>query len=129
MFIHAHWSHNGALVTGGSVSWTFELSYAKGHDQQEFSASKLITATQLASSMQYRHMIAETSMTATTESATAFAVAQMEIDAILMCRVFLSANNMIVSGGGAPAPFLHFVDMHYQSTNIGTKNKAPNFWA
>ena len=128
MFIHAHWSHTATTVTGGSVSWTFELSYAKGHDQGSFSATKLITATQNASTAQYRHMIAETSMTAATESATAFDVATMETDAVLMCKVYLSANNMTVSGGGVPAPFLHFVDVHYQSTNVGTKNRSPNFW-
>jgi hypothetical protein len=53
----------------------------------------------------------------------------METDAVLMCNVHLSANNMTVSGGGVPAPFLHFVDVHYQSTNVGTKNRAPSFWA
>jgi len=128
IFIHSHWSHAATTVTGGSVSWTFELSYAKGHDQAAFSATKLITATQNANSTQYQHMVAETSMTAVTESATAFAVGIMEPDAVLMCRVYLSANNMTVSGGGVPAPFLHFVDLHYQSTNIGTKNRSPNFW-
>jgi hypothetical protein len=128
IFIHGHWSHNGTAVTGGTVSWTFELSYAKGHGQAPFSAPKLITATQAASATQYMHMVAETSMTAATESATAFNVALMEPDAVLMCRVYLSANNMTVSGGGVPSPFLHFVDLHYQSTNIGTKNRAPNFW-
>lgn len=128
VFIHGHWSHNGTTVTGGTVSWTFELSYAKGHGQAAFSSPKLVTATQTASTTQYMHMVAETSMTAATESSTAFAVALMEPDAVLMCRVYLSANNMTVSGGGVPAPFLHFVDLHYQSTNVGTKNRAPNFW-
>lgn len=128
VFIHAHWSHNGALVTGGSVSWTFELSYAKGHQQAAFSATKLITATQNASTTQYMHMVAETAMTASTESATAFDNEIIEPDAVLMCRVYLSANNMTVSGGGVPNPFLHFVDLHYQTTNVGTKNKSPNFW-
>lgn len=128
IFIHAHWSQAATTVTGGSTSWTFELSYAKGHDQAAFSATKLITATQNANTTQYQHMVAETSMTAVTESATAFAVGIMEPDAVLMCRVYLSANNMTVSGGGVPAPFLHFVDLHYQSTNVGTKNRSPSFW-
>jgi hypothetical protein len=26
------------------------------------------------------------------------------------------------------APFLHYVDIHYQSTGIGTKQKSPPFW-
>ena len=37
---------------------------------------------------------------------------------------YLAANTM---DGGA-LPFLSFCDIHYQSTGIGTKNKAPNFY-
>lgn len=127
IFIHSHWSHTSATVTGGSVSWTFEISYARGHGQEAFSAPKLITVTQNASGVQFMHMVAETSMTASTETATAFANSIMEPDAVLMCRVYLSANN-ITDSVAQPAPFLHFVDLHYQSTNVGTKNKAPGFW-
>jgi len=43
-------------------------------------------------------------------------------------RVYLSANNMTVSGGAVPDPFLHQVDIHYQSTAIGTKKRFPSFW-
>lgn len=128
IFIHSHWSHNSTLVTGGSVSWTFELSYAKGHNQAAFTAPINVTVTQNPSTTQYQHMVAETSMTSATGSATSFAVGLMEPDGVLMCRVYLSANNLTVSSGVAPAPFLHFVDLHYQSTSVGTKNKMPNFW-
>lgn len=31
--------------------------------------------------------------------------------------------------GGAAKPFIHYVDVHYQSTGIGTKQKAPDFYA
>lgn len=49
----------------------------------------------------------------------------LEVDGLLLVRTFLSANTM----NGTPAQFLHTVDLHYQSTNVGTKNKAPNFYA
>jgi len=43
-------------------------------------------------------------------------------------RLYLSANNITVASGSVPAPFLLEADIHYQSTNIGTKQKAPNFY-
>ena len=31
--------------------------------------------------------------------------------------------------GGSGKLFIHTCDIHYQSTNIATKNKAPNFYS
>ena len=36
LYVHVHWSHNSALVTGGSTTWGFELIYAKGHNHRMF---------------------------------------------------------------------------------------------
>jgi hypothetical protein len=129
ILIHAHWSHTGALVTGGSVTWGFEISYAKGHTQQAFSEPILVTVAQNASTTQYMHMIAETTMTSEAGGLTTLPIGDMEVDGVLNCRVYLDSNDMTVSGGGVPLPFLHFVDLHYQSTNVGTKNKVPSFYA
>lgn len=128
IFIHAHWSHNSATVTGGNVTWGFEILYAKGHNQQAFGATSVdIAVLQDASLIQRQHMVAETAMTSVSGGASTLAVGQVEPDGVLMCRVFLDANN-ITDSVVQPKPFLHFVDLHYQSTNIGTKNKSPSFW-
>ena len=129
IFIHAHWSHNSALVTGGSVTWGFELVYAKGHDQDAFDAPVIVSVAQAASTTAYQHMVAETAMTSVSGGLTTLPVGDIEPDGVIMCRVYLDSNDLTVSAGGIPEPFLHFVDLHYQSTNVGTKNKAPSFWA
>lgn len=125
VFIHAHWSHNAADVTAGTVTWGFELLYAKGHNQDAFDAPILVSVSQAASTIQYQHMVAETSITSVSGSGTTFPVASLEPDGVLMCRVYLDSNDMT---GTSPLPFLHFVDLHYQSTNVGTRSKTPNFW-
>lgn len=128
LFIHAHWSHNSAVVTGGSVTWGFEITYAKGHQQQAFGTPILVSVSQAANTNQYQHMVAETSMTSIPGGGTTLAVGQIEVDGVMMCRVYLDSNDLTVSGGGVPLPFLHFVDLHYQSTNVGTKGKSPSFY-
>lgn len=128
IFIHAHWSHNATTVTGGAVTWGFELIYAKGHNQDAFDTPIFVSVAQSASVVRYQHLVAETTMTSTSGSGTTFPVATMEPDGIIMCRLYLDSNDITVSSGGIPEPFLHFVDLHYQSTSIGTKNKSPNFW-
>ncbi len=127
--IHAHWSHAATTVTGGSVTFGFECMYAKGHNQAVFPAPVTITVAQNASTTQYQHMIAETVASVSGGSGVLLDMDLLEADGLIQCRVYLDANNMTVSGGGVPEPFIHAVDIHYQSTNVATKNRSPSFYA
>jgi hypothetical protein len=126
--IHTHWSHNSPLVTGGSVTWGFELIYAKGHNQAAFSAPIVITEFQTANPIQYQHMVCEAPASIIGGSANMLDSNDLEVDGMIFGRVYLAANALTVSGGGVPAPFLHQVDIHYQSTGVPTKQRAPDFW-
>lgn len=127
LFIHAHWSHNSTLVTGGSVTWNFESTYAKGFDQAAFSTPLTVAVVQNASTTQYQHMVAEGAMSVSGGSGTQLNSDVIEVDGVIFCTFSLNSND-ITSSGAVPNPFLHFVDIHYQSTNVSTKNKAPNFY-
>lgn len=124
LHIHAHWSHASTTVTSGSVTWSFEVIYAKGHNQAAFSAPITTSVTQSASTTQYQHMIAEVQLSAASPSASQLNTSLLEVDGLIEVRCYLSANSM----NGTPEPYLKFVDIHYQSTGIPTKNKAPNFY-
>lgn len=124
LYIHAHWSHIDAAVLSGSVTWDFEVSYARGYDRGAFPASVICQATQDASFVQYQHMIAETQLSISGGSATQLDTDFIEIDGIIMGRVELTANSMT----GVPEPFLHFIDIHYQSTGIATKLRNTPFY-
>jgi hypothetical protein len=128
IYLHFHWSHNSTLVTGGNVTWGAHVTHAKGHNRGAFSAEVNPTVTGNASTTQYQHMIDELQLSDSTPGATQIDTDDLEVDGLILVHVYLSANN-ITSSGAVPDPFLHFVDIHYQSTNIGTKNKAPDFYA
>ena len=128
MFIHAHWSHISAAVTSGDVTWSFEATYSKGHLQgadSVFGATKTVSVTQAASTTQYEHHIAEVQLSAPGGSVTQLDSSKFEPDGIILVRLYLSANTI----SAATDPFCHFADIHYQSTGIGTKQKAPNFYS
>lgn len=125
VYIHAHWSHADASVSSGGVSWSFEVTWAKGFNQSAFAAPVTATATQTASTTQYKHMVAEVQLSATSPSGSQVDTDGLEVDGLFLVRTYLSANTM----NGTPEPFLHTVDLHYQTTNIGTLNKAPDFYA
>jgi len=125
--LHFHWSHISTLVTGGSVTWGYEITYAKGHNQAAFIAPVSGTFAGNASTTQYQHIITETQISAASPSGSQIDSDNLEPDGVLVVRVYLSANN-ITSSGAVPDPFLHFSDVHYQSTNIATKDKVPDFY-
>lgn len=128
IFIHVHWSHTSLFVTGGSVTWGLETMYSKGHNQGAFSAPITIAIQQSASTTQYQHMIAETAASTPGGSGTQFDTAILETDGIFQSRIYLDSNDLTVSAGGIPDPFVHFVDIHYQSTGVPTKQRQPDFW-
>ena len=128
IFFHVHWSHIGTLVTGGTAVFTYEASYGIGHDQGVFGASVTGTITETASTTQYRHMISEIQLSAASPTAAQIDTDDIEIDAVILMRLEFTTNNITVSGGGVPNPFVHFLDIHYQTTTIGTKQKAPDFY-
>lgn len=128
LYIHTHWSHIGTLVTGGTVTWQFISTYAKGHNQAAFPAEVTTTVSPTASTTQYQHMVSEAQLSTSGGSASLLDTDNLEPDGLILMKITLTANAITVSGGGAPDPFLHTADIHYQSTGIGTKAKAPNFY-
>ena len=126
--LHFHWSHNSANVTGGSITLGADVTYAKGHDQAAFAATINPTLSPNASTTQYRHLVSEVQLSAGSPSATQIDTDDLEPDGLILARVYLAANN-ITSNNGVPDPFIHEVDVHYQSTNMATKNNAPDFYA
>jgi hypothetical protein len=128
IFLHFHWSHTGTFVTGGTVTFEYEASYAKGHNQAPFPASVSGTITGTASTTQYQHILSEIQLSASSPSGSQIDSDDLEPDGVIIMRGGLNANNMTVSGGGVPDPFIHYVDIHYQSTGVATKDKAPDFY-
>lgn len=122
IYVHVHWSANTAVSnTSGIPTFTIEATYAKGHGQMNFSNNVTVTVanTYIAP---YRHMISETTLTANNGTGGKLRSNDIEPDGIIMIRTKLTTNSMVT------APFVHYVDLHYQSTGIGTKNKAPSFY-
>lgn len=122
MYIHVHWAHNSASVTGGSTTWEFTVTYAKGYSQQVFHTPKILTVTQDVVNTPLTHQIAETKLSVVGGSATQLNSSDIETDGIILVQTKLLNNTTGTN------PFMMFCDIHYQSTGLGTKNKNFNFW-
>ena len=128
IFLHFHWSTN-VVVTGGTLTFEYEITYAKGHAQAPFLASVSGTVVSAAASItQYTHELTEIQISASSPSGSQIDTDDLEPDGVIIATAGLNANNLTVGGGGVPDPFIHYVDIHYQSTNIATKDKVPDFY-
>lgn len=123
MYIHTHWSHSNPTVPSGVITWGFELLYAKGYSRQSFNATaSVVTVSASLAVPQYQHEISEIPFTNGDGSGGLINRNNLEPDGIFLVRCYLQSNT------GTVAPFLHFCDMHYQSTGIGTVNRNYNFY-
>ena len=132
LFIHAHWACNSSVIdeSSSSVTWGFEMTYAKGYSQMGFSDSKTLSLVCPAKALLRNHHISEIGCSTPGGSGSQLDTNSIEPDGLLVCRVFLISNDITTTDGSAlPAPFLFGVDIHYQSTSIGTKNKNFPFYA
>jgi hypothetical protein len=128
MYIHVHWSHNGTAISG-SATFTHYTMYAKGHNQANFPAeiTSAITyaTTNITTTPQYRHRVDEIQLSTTGGSASTLNTSDLEVDGVILMRLKLTALPTITAGN----LFIHTADIHYQSTGLPTKQKAPNFYA
>ena len=81
-----------------------------------------------ASTVQYQHILTEVQYSAVSPTGLQIDTATLEPDSVIELTFEVDANDITVSGGGVPDIFIHYVDVHYQSTNITTKEKAPDFY-
>ena len=132
LYLHVHWSHNGTVISG-NYTGTFNYSYAKGHNQAAFHAPKTVSVTyattNVATTPQYRHRIEEVIFTTATAGGTATLLdkAIIEPDGLVLVN-FSQTAIPTITGGTIAEPFVHRIDIHYQSTNMPTKQKAPDFY-
>ena len=126
LHFHVHWSHNGTAISGNAV---FDFYYSIGKRDGTFGAEKDLTITyatvDVATTPRYGHRVNETQMTAATATATLAATSEVEVDALCIGTLKLTTLPTITGG----SLFIHTCDIHYQSNNVGTKNKQSNFYA
>ena len=131
LYLHVHWSHNGTSL-GGAFSGNATFTYAKGHNQANFSVEKTLPITyntvDITATPQYRHRIDEVQLSIVGGSATQLDSSAIEPDGLILLN-YTQGGIPAITGGSPNEPFVHRIDIHYQSTNIGTKNRVTGFYA
>lgn len=130
LYIHLHWGHHGTAISGSLVV-TFGATCAKGHNQQDFPAEVApvltVSTPNIATIPQYRHRVDEIQLSASSPSATQLNNADIEPDTVILIGFEVTTEPTITGGVVNKTAFFE-IDIHYQSTNIATKDKIPDFY-
>lgn len=130
VYVHLHWEHNGATITGNFTA-TITYSYCKGHSQGTRTAEKTVTVTyatvDIATTPASMTRIDEVQLSSAGGSATLIDSALIEPDGVFTMQVKLTSLPTITGGSPNKVAIL-YCDIHAQSTGIGTKQKAPPFY-
>ena len=131
-YLHAHIRHNGTSISGDLVV-TFDVTYNYGHSRvgSPSSIQKVLTipsATIAADLPQYDTHIADILIAQSGGGAGLLDSDQWQPDDDIMVKMTVTTLPTI-TGGTTNKIFIPYVDIHCESTGIGTKNSAPDFWA
>ena len=118
VYPHVHWSPGNNADTG-TVRWCIEYSIAKGYGAGAFPTTTTIALEQAADGTLYNHYI--------TEASDAQAFDALEVDSILMMRIYRDGTHANDTFSGDA--FGLFVDVHFQEDRmIGTPYRNPDFY-
>lgn len=116
--VHVHWSTNG--IDTNSVKWEFQMTYAKGHDQEFFNAPVTYIVEGLPNrtvSGAWRHYVTEVPIDE--------AIIGLEPDTLVLVTLRRLSNGATENMDGV---FGMTVDFHYEADRDSTPNRSPNFY-
>jgi hypothetical protein len=107
------------------------MAYAKGHGQEVFpvevNRTLTVSTPDIATIPRWGHRTDETQISAASPAASQFDSDLIEPDGLLLVH-FDVTTIPTITGGSPNEPAVLTLDLHYQSTGIGTKQKSPDFW-
>lgn len=129
IYLHIHWSQISTTNTGGTLDFKYTAIYSKGHNQAAFTGTPITdTFTSAdAGTIQYQQHITEAIISGASATAALFDRDDLEPDGVILMTLEMDSNDLTDSSG-VTNPFIHYVDIHYQSTNLATKDKVPDFY-
>jgi hypothetical protein len=131
--IHVHCGQNGTAIAGNFILQIYAL-WCKGFNQPnqifeaEVTPNISETVTSVSTHPRWGHFISEIQLSNAGGDSTHIDVSKLEVDGIFLISAKVINIPTITGSASSNLPFIFTLDLHYQSTNIATKAKAPNFY-
>lgn len=131
IFFHPHWGHNGTAISGSFVLDYF-VTYAKGHGQDIFPAeidlTQTIVTTDITTHPRWSHEVDDIQLSVSGGGASQLDTDLLEPDGIIEMAVVTTTIPTITGSAASNLPYIFEIDVHYQSTDIATKQRVPDFY-
>jgi hypothetical protein len=133
VFLHVHWGHNGTAIAGtftvaAYASWCKGFNQAGNVFNAEITATISETVTNVAGHPRWGHFVTEVQLSTPGGSGSMLNTSLLEVDGLFLVSLKVTSIPTITGSATTNAPYIFTSDIHYQSTNIGTKAKAPPFY-
>ena len=99
--------------------YTIEGKLAQSAEYNKFS--------DITNSPQHCHRVDEINLTSVGGSASTLDIAEIEVDGLIEMHYDV-VTIPTITGGTGNEPYFFTLDIHYQSTGIGTKSKDPDYY-
>lgn len=130
LYLHIHWGHQGTAISGSFVL-TWKAIYSKGYTQDLFGTEityvQTISTPDISTYGQYYHNVSEFKLSTPGGSSSQLNTTLIEPDGLIIAQ--LTATTIpTITGGVTNEPFIFLADVHYQSKQVSTRNRTPNFY-
>jgi len=127
LYLHLHWGHNGTDISGSLVV-DYNISYGSrdGAFVTPITPTQTISSLAIGNTPQYAQRVDEFQISQSGGGVNLFDTDNIEVDGLILAT--LSPTTLPTITGGNGLPFIFTLDIHYQSTNVGTKNNASPFY-
>lgn len=134
MYIHIHWGHNGTAISG-TFAGNFYVMYSKGYTQSgevfnsEITIPWSLSTPDITTYPQWAHNIHEIQFTNDGGDATHLDSNKLEVDGLIVVSFDTTTVPTITGSASSNLPYVFTIDIHYQSTEVATKNRNYPFYS
>lgn len=130
IYIHVHWGHNGTDISGTfKVNLWATFAKRNGMYAVPIATSITVNALDITNTPQYFHRVDEIQFSMIGGSSSMLNTTDLEVDGLINVHYEIETIPSITGSTQANLPYLHTIDIHMQSTNVGTANKDPDFYS
>ena len=132
LFLHVHWGHNGTAISGSFVV-TFYATYAKrSYPATSFSTpvtlSLTVNSLDMTNSPRYCHRVDEIQLSTPGGSSSQLNTNILEVDGLICIHYATVTIPSITGSDFSNLPYIQTIDIHMQSTGVGTARKDPGYY-
>lgn len=133
LYIHIHWKHNGTAISG-TFAGNIYATYCKGYTQsgEIYHVEKVIPwsipTPDITTYPRWAHNIAEIPFSISGGSAIRLDTDKIQTDGLIEIAFDITAKPTITGSVSSNLPYIPTIDIHYQSTEMATKNRNFPFY-